>query len=68
MIGVGWWWCVRGRGQSCGFSVGVVGRRLRENKLSGSIPVELGRLTALTHLYYSPSLTRNLHVELAIRK
>ena len=39
-----------GGGQSCGPSVGVVGRRLHDNKLSGSIPVELGRLTALAEM------------------
>ena len=47
---------------------GVCGRNFYDNMLSGSIPVELGLLTALTWLYVPPSLTRNLHVELAIRK
>ena len=42
--GVVWWMAV------CP-PVGVVGRNLYGNKLSGSIPVELGRLTALTFVY-----------------
>ena len=38
--------------------VGVVGRWLNDNQLSGSIPVELGQLTALTQLYESVLLLR----------
>ena len=50
------WWrmvvvCMRAsEGQSCGPSAGSVDRHLSRNKLFGSIPVELGQLTALLGL------------------
>ena len=40
--------------------VGVVGSYLYRNQLSGSIPVELGRLTVLTELYKSLYILRGV--------
>ena len=57
-----------GKRENCGPPSGVCGRNFLDNKLYGSIPVELGLLTALTNLYVPPPLTRNLYVEIAIRK
>ena len=43
--------CGGGSDSAVCLPAGVDGRYIYSNQLSGSIPVELGRLTALTYLY-----------------